>query len=419
MLSLKEKIKEHLSLSPDIKVIRVIDKLLNYAIGAGAVEILFEPGEKELSIIFRLDNGADKAFSIPKRMESDLLCGFKEMAGIFGHKDNVLGIGKFKKDYQGFKIIFSLTIHPTASGEKITIDLQKEKIEMLQIGRLGFNAPALATIKKKLSEQQGLILVIGGYNSGRTTTLYSFLDYLNKPELNITTVERNIVLNIPKINQSQLDPISGYSSSIAVNSLRRQNVDVAMIGEISDQETAEAAICLASKGRLIISGLYSQNIGTALDFFRDLPIQIPSLTSAVKMVITQKLLKKNCPHCLVEEKISAGTKQKLKEKFSFEELLSRLRADKIVSEKISGPEDLVFYRSRGCATCGNTGYSGRIGNFEVLEMTPEVKKNIREGHFSTVRQEIKKQEGYLLEEDALIKALGGLVEIEEVLKGLK
>lgn len=419
MLSIKEKIKEHLSFSADIKAVRIIDKLLNYAIRAEAAEIIFEPEEEKLLVVFRLNSGAEKIFSVPKRIEKELLGGLKEMAGVSGKDNSFSGNGTFKKDYPGFKIIFSLTVHPTSNGEKITIDLHKEKFEMLKISRLGFNAPALAAIEKNFREKHGLVLVIGGYDSGRTTTLYSFLDYINKPELNVTTIERSIAFDIPQINQSQLDPISGYSSSVAINLLRRQNIDAAMIGEISDRETAEAATHLALGGRFVLSGLYSKNIGTALEFFRDLPVNLAMLTSAVKIVITQRLLRKNCPHCLVEEKISVNTRQKLKEKFLLDDLLPRLRASKIISEKIVDSKDLVFYKSRGCAACGNTGFMGRIGNFEVLEMTPEVKKIIKEGHFSAVRGEVKKQGRYLLEEDALIKALNGLVEIEEVFKGVE
>ena len=260
MQSIGEKVKEQLAFDSEVGVIRVIDKLLNYAIGADADEICFEPKENELAVIFRLAGGIENIFSVSKKIEPALIYGLKEMAGISSPMEKSAGNGKFKKDYQGFKIIFSLTIYPTAAGEKITIDLQKEKFELLEISRLGFNAPALAAVKKNLNGRKGLTLVIGNFNSGRTTTLYSFLNFINKPELNIATVESNIAFDIPQINQSRLDPISGYNSAIAVNSLRRRDTDVAMIEDINDQKTTEAAMHLAESGRFVLSGLYQGSI---------------------------------------------------------------------------------------------------------------------------------------------------------------
>lgn len=418
MFSLKEKTKEHLGLDLDPKIIRIIDKLLNYAISAEAAEIFFEPREDDLAVIFRIASGIENVLRVPKKTESALIYGLKEMAGISDSLRNTSDSGKFKKDYQGFKVIFSLAVHPTTAGEKITIDLQKEKFELLEIGRLGFNAPALAAVKKNLNKKNGLTLVVGNFNSGRTATLYSFLNFINKPDLNIATVESDIALDIPQINQSLLDPISGFSSAVALNSLRHRDADVIMIADINDQETTELAMQLAESGRFVLGGLYSQNAATALTFFRDLEIPLSSFNSAVKMVVTERLLRKICPHCLTEQKISATTRQALQKKFDLDKLLKKMRADKVLPAKVSGAEDLVFYKGRGCSYCGETGFLGKAGIFEVLEITPEVKKIIKEGHFSRIQEEVRRQGGYLLEEDALIKVLGGSVEIEEVFRML-
>lgn len=416
MFSLKEKTKEHLGLDSDPKIIRIIDKLLNYAISTEAAEIFFEPKEDDLAVIFRIASGTENILRVPKKTESALIHGLKEMAGISNSLGNSTSSGKFKKDYQGFKIIFSLAVHPTAVGEKMTIDLQKENFELLEVGRLGFNAPALAAVKNNLNKKNGLTLVVGNFNSGRTATLYSFLNFINKPDLNIATVESDIAFDLPQINQSRLAPISGFNSAVALNSLRHRDADVIMIADINDQETTELAMQLAESGRFVLGGLYSKDVVTALTFFRDLEIPLSSFTSSVKMVVAQRLLKKNCPHCLAEQRISAETRRALQKKFDLTRLIKKMRTDKIVSEKVSGAEDLVFYKGRGCSYCQETGFLGKTGIFEVLEITPEVKQMIKEGHFSGARQEIKKQGGYLIEEDALIKALGGSAEIEEVFR---
>jgi type II secretory ATPase GspE/PulE/Tfp pilus assembly ATPase PilB-like protein len=417
MPPLKEKLKEQLVLSRDVRAIRTIDKLLDYAIGLEAGEICFESEDKGLAVIFRADNEVKNRIMIPKKIEQALLAGFRELSGARSSAaGDVSWNGRFKKDYPGLKIIFSLSARSTASGEKMTIGLQKEKFELLEVGRLGFSARNLAAVKKNLNERKGLTLVAGEFNSGRTTTLYSFLNHINHPELNVATIEKEVAYDIPKINQSRLDPISGYDSSSAISSLRRQNVDAVMIGDINDKETAEAALHLALGGHFVLGGFYGSDVASILSFFQDLSIPLHLFAAAVKMVVAQRLVRKNCPHCLAKQKIGENARKKLKENFAFSPLLKRMRADKLVSEKVSKPEDLVFYKSRGCSRCRGSGLAGRVGIFEVLRMTPEAKQTVKEGHFSGIRQEISRQGGYLLKEEALLKAISGLTTIEEVFK---
>jgi type II secretory ATPase GspE/PulE/Tfp pilus assembly ATPase PilB-like protein len=416
MFSLKEKIKDQLSLDLDTMVVRTIDKLLNFAIGCGADEIFFEPKPDKFLVDFSIGGEIAHSVVLPKKSERAVIDGLKKIAGLDFVNANLPPKGKFKKDFLGSKIIFSLSSHPSARGEKIIIGLQKEKFELREMNRLGLLRKTKAAIKRNLNKRKGMVLIAGDFNAGRTTALYSFLNYLNCPDLNLTTVESEVAFDLPAVNQSRLDPASGFSSAHAVNSLKRQDADVVMIGEINDKETAEAAFYLALSGHFALGGIHSRDSRAALNFLQDFSIPRHLLTDVLKMVVSVGLVEKNCPHCLVEQKIGAQTWKKMKTSFDFSRLLKRMSREKIISGKINKPEDLVFYKSQGCPRCGNQGVLGKIGIFEVLEITDEAKKIIKEGHYLLLGKAIANQGGYLLREDALIKAVSGLTSINEVLK---
>jgi type II secretory ATPase GspE/PulE/Tfp pilus assembly ATPase PilB-like protein len=418
MLSLKEKIKNQLSLSSEVKILRVIDKIFNFAIGCEAEEIFFEPRAKDLAVIFSSGGEIKNTLLLPKKAEQAVIAAIKEMAGLNYPGDNAPPGGKFKKDYLGYKIIFSLAVHPAASGERLAVSLTREKFKLLGLGRLGLNKESLRLVKKAMAGGKGIVLVIGASNSGRTSTLYSFIDFLKSPGLNIATVEREIAADLPEINQSRLNPAAGFGSGAAVNALRRQDADVVMIGEINDRETAEAALHLADSGHFVLAGIEGRDATAALNYLKDLGAPLALFSANAKLMITQRLVGKNCPYCLGKKKIGSDNLRRLEQKLSLKKLLPRLKRDKIISGKIADTEDLVFYRGRGCPRCQNRGSLGKIGIFEVLEITPAVKSLIRGGHFSAISAELKKQNSYSLAEDALIKSLNGLITVEEVFKAV-
>jgi|GEM_PF-3785604 type II secretory ATPase GspE/PulE/Tfp pilus assembly ATPase PilB-like protein len=416
MLLLKEKIKNQLSLGLDARIMRVIDKIFDLAVGYGADEIFFEPQTNKLAVDFLVNGEKNYSIALPKKSEEAVIEGLKKIAGADLVNANLPPKGKFKKEFLGSKIIFSLSTHPSAKGEKIIIGLQKQKFELREINRLGLTRKIKAAVKRNLEKRKGIVLVAGDFNAGRTTALYSFLNYLNRPDLNLATVESEIVCDLPAVNQSCLDPISGFSSAHAVNSLKRQDADVAMIGELNDKETIEAAFYLALSGHFVLGGIQGRDSRETFNFLNDLSIPKHLLTDVLKMIVSVGLVEKNCPHCLVKQKIGAETWKKIKSSFELAGLIKKMRQDKIISGKIKKPEDLVFYKSQGCSRCGNKGVLGKIGIFEVLEITNEAKKIIREGHYSFLEKAIVNQGGYLLREDALIKAVSGLTTIDEVLK---
>jgi len=415
MLSLKENIKEQLFLSPDAKILRLVDKIFNFAIGCEAEEIYFEPRGKNLAVNFRAGGELIDTLVLPGKAEQAVLDGIKSMAGLNDEPRNHPR-GSFKKDYLGYKIIFSLNVHDTEAGERIIVNLRKEKFELLGLGRLGFDARALAAVKKILLAGRGLVAVISNDEAARTSVLYGLLNFIKNSELNIATVEEEPAADLSGINQSRINPRAGFSRGSAVNALRRQDIDAAMISEIGDRETAEAAFHLAAAAHLVMAGVAAPDFSAALNFFQDLGAPLSLFSVSAKLAINVTMADKNCPYCLARRKISAAGLARLEKKLALAELLPRLKQDKIISGKINHPADLVFYQSRGCPRCHNSARAGKIGIFEVLEITPAVKDLIKTGHFSALSREFGKQGAYSQSEDALIKALGGLIPLEPVLK---
>jgi type II secretory ATPase GspE/PulE/Tfp pilus assembly ATPase PilB-like protein len=415
MLSLKEKLKEQLSIDSDVKVVRSIEKLLSYAVNLEAAEISFEPEAEKLAVFFRSEGEIKHKLVIPKKFESAIITSLKKMAGLDRSGKNI-SKGKFKKKYQGGKIVFSLQLYPTVSGERMVIDLHRENFELVGFSRLGLSGKALADVKNSLAEKDGLLLVVGDSSSGRTTTLYSLLSQINKPELNVATVESHIAQDLPGVNQSCLDPLSGYDSAAAVNCLRRQDADVIMITELSDKVTAAAAMRLAGAGHFVLAGAPSRDISATLKTFQDFGVNLSLFSAGANLVITQRLVEKNCPYCLAKQRIGSNDWGRLKLKLGLPKLFARLKQEKIIAEKVQKPEDLTFYKSQGCPRCKNSGIAGKIGIFEVLQVTPEVKKLIKTGHLTAMNNELKNQGGNSLAEDAFIKALSGTIAIKEVFK---
>ncbi|HTW96244.1 MAG TPA: ATPase, T2SS/T4P/T4SS family [Candidatus Methylomirabilis sp.] len=416
MHSLREKVKEQLVLSSDVKSLRIIDKILHLAIAAEAEEIIFEPDRQGLAVVFHSHGEGKKIFVLSEKIAASVRQGLKAAGGVYPLTGKNLTDGKFKKDFLGYKIVFSLAVRATSAGEKIIVGLQKKQFELKGVGRLGLAKKSAEAVKRILQKRKGLLLVAGSGDSGVTTTLYSFLNYVNQPHLSAATIEKEIACDLPNVNQSRLDPLSGFSADLAIRSLARQDSEVVMIGELDDFYTAEAAMQLALSGHFVLAGVNSPTIVSALSVLRDLSVSAPLFNAAVKLVLAQRLIDGNCPYCLVKDRPNTNTFKKIKEKINFNELLKKMRRDRIVSSRASRLEQFTFYKNKGCAKCRQTGKLGKIGIFEILEITPAVKKIIKANHLNLIGTEIIKQGNYSLAEDALTKAMNGLTKISEVVK---
>ena len=413
MQAIKEKIKDQLFLAPSPAVSRILEKIFNYAAAEEIDEIIFESvGEKGLVKFY--DAGEDKgSLNFSETTKNLVFQALKKLAGMKGCEKNERG--EFKKECIGTKILFSVTSYLFSHSEKIVINLRRDKFEVLDVASLGLEKSISGRVKEILEKSQGLVLVVGPFNSGKTSTLYSFVNHVNSPDLNVTTFEREISYDMPTVNQSRLGDKPGFRP-LSLSSIVKQDPDVVMIDEIVDKDAALAALHLADHGYFVLAGVEGLNTASILSSFQGLGVSLSLFSSSVKMVVNQRLVLKNCPKCLEKQKIGAELKKRLKTYFPKPELLARLKDKKILAPEIESIEDMVFYRGQGCEACRQKGVSGRIGIFEILIMNDEAKKLIKGGHFSRVNEEVFDQEGFSLVESAFIKAAAGIISPEEVLR---
>ncbi|MEK7067435.1 MAG: GspE/PulE family protein, partial [Patescibacteria group bacterium] len=325
--------------------------------------------------------------------------------------------GRFKIIQKGNKISFRVSILPTLYGEKIVMRLLEEKPQVLSLEQIGFQPQSLELVKKNIKKPHGMILVTGPTGSGKTTTLYTILNLLNSPKVNISTIEDPIEYSIPHVNQSQVNPKIGYTFAGGLRALLRQDPNIIMVGEIRDNETAEISIHAALTGHLVLSTLHTNDAITTLP--RLLEMNVPSflVASTTNLIIAQRLVRKICRDCIQSYYLDKDEIEQLKKQVDLEKIMAMLQAEKIVAESEKNFEKLLFYKGKGCNECGNTGYKGRTGIYETLAITPELVKLITKGAPETELRAAAEQQAMLkIIEDGFIKAKNGITTIEEVLR---
>jgi type IV pilus assembly protein PilB len=412
MLSLKEKLKEQILSAKTAAVGRIAEKILGYAAMEDVDEIVIDSADEDAEVKF-YDKGEIKGrLVVPNKIKAEIIGIFKGLAGLEkGQKS-----GFFKKQTLGKKIIFSLTVYNSGEKEKIIIKIDSGCFDLIEVGQLGFEKKSLLKIKDILSKKRGLVLDIGPFNSGKTSTLYSFINHINRSNLNITTLEKEISYDIPSVNQSKLSFKEGFGYPFPLSSLLRQDPDVVMIDEVSDKDAAEAALHLADCGYFVLAGLYGTGLTATFDFLSGLGVSLPLFCETAKMVVNQRLAHRNCPYCLKSVKLTKEQAGRIKETVDEGQVLEKMRRERINSASVSKLEDLKIFKSSGCGKCRQSGQGGEIGVFEILEITAEVKKFLREGHFSRAAAEIKNQDGFTLVEAAFAKLSLGVIGLEEFLR---
>ena len=265
-----------------------------------------------------------------------------------------------------------------------------------------------------------MVLVTGPTGSGKTTTLYSILGMLNKPGVNICTIEDPIEYHIQGINQSQINPKAGFTFASGLRAFLRQDPDIIMVGEIRDKETAEIAIHAAMTGHLVLSTLHTNDAPTTLPRLMDMGVPPFLVAYTTNIVIAQRLIRKICPHCKKEYKLDADATKELAKVFDTKELV-KLFKKHLPNKKINSTiKQMTFYKGKGCRRCGQTGYKGRQGIYEVLQVDDEMIKKINQRANADEIKKLARKNGMLtILEDGLIKAKSGITSISEVLRVTK
>lgn len=405
------------ALAKDLPVVRLVDTILEYAIFEEASDIHVEPAEKEVYIRYRIDGMLRDVMTLPKTVQAGLLARIKVLAGLKLDEHRLPQDGRFKIATRDYKVSFRVSVLPIFDGEKIVMRLLNESSKQLTLEQLGFQPKDLERVKTAIGKPHGMVLITGPTGSGKTTTLYTMMGILNQPDVNISTVEDPIEYRMPRINQSQVQPKIGFTFASGLRALLRQDPNIIMVGEIRDNETVQIAINAAMTGHLVLSTLHTNDAATAIPRLLDMEVPAFLISSTVNVIIAQRLVRKLCQSCLTSYNLDNAAIKELGKGLNLDELHMNLKKSGILSEGYKTLKDVTFYRGKGCNQCGNEGYKGRIGIYEVMGISPAIQDLIMKRATADQIVTAARSEGMtLMLEDGFIKAQTGITSLEEVLR---
>ncbi|MEK7461803.1 MAG: GspE/PulE family protein [Patescibacteria group bacterium] len=401
-------------LSKDIPVVRIVDTLLKHAIIQDASDIHIEPEEDKVLVRYRIDGILRDAMVLPKNTASGITARIKVLSSLKLDEKRIPQDGRFKIDAGGEKVSFRVSTLPVYYGEKTVMRLLRESVSGFTLESLGFHARGLDDLHKALKVTTGMILATGPTGSGKTTTLYTMLDIVNTPNVNISTIEDPVEYQMTRINQTQVRPEIGLTFANGLRTLVRQDPDIIMVGEIRDNETAALAINAALTGHLVLSTLHTNSAAGAIPRLLDMKVEPFLLVSTLDIVIAQRLVRRlsssKTKYFLNKEELTS-----LGNIISLDRMLTLLRDEKIIGNKDSFNKIPFWKPAPGKNS--EDGYSSRIGIHEVLRITPTIKSLIMKGATAGEIEEQAKSEGMMtMIEDGIFKAAQGITTIEEVLR---
>lgn len=400
-------------LATDLPVIRIVDTLLKHSILQGASDIHIEPQDSSVLIRYRVDGILHDAMNLPKHIGPAIAARLKVLAALKLDEKRLPQDGRFKIELDKEKISFRISILPISYGEKIVMRVLREGGGGFSLESLGFHGEGLERVHLALKQKNGLILTTGPTGSGKTTTLYTLIDLLNSPDVNISTIEDPIEYQMKRVNQTQVKNDIGFNFAAGLRSLVRQDPDIIMVGEIRDQETSSLAINAALTGHLVLSTLHTNSAGGAIPRLIDMGSQSFLLVSTLKVIIAQRLVRKLSNN--KEKYFLKKTGLKQLEKIADLDRLHKALVDEKIITKDTSWEKVPFYRPKN--TKKDDGYDGRIGIQEVLKITSSIKDLIIENSSSEKITEQARKEGMLtMIEDGIFKVISGTTSLEEVLR---
>jgi type IV pilus assembly protein PilB len=400
-------------LADDLPVVRIVDTLIKHAILQNASDIHIEPMEEQVLVRYRIDGLLHDAMVLPRQAGPSVSARIKVLSNLKLDEKRLPQDGRFKVDMSNEKVSFRVSILPTYYGEKIVMRLLRESISGFTLEYLHFHGESLERIHKALSQTTGMILTTGPTGSGKTTTLYTMLDILNTPDVNISTIEDPIEYQMARINQTQVRPEIGFSFAQGIRTLVRQDPDIIMVGEIRDNETAALAVNASLTGHLVLSTLHTNSAAGAMPRLLDMKVESFLLVSTLDIVIGQRLVRRLTD---AKEKydLSKAEFAQLEKIVDMNRVLEALKTEKIVKPDCAW-KDIPFYKP--VAGVDDDGFRGRVGIHEVLKMSQSIKDLIMKGATSGEIEVQAKKEGMLtMLEDGIFKCASGMTTIEEVLR---
>ena len=379
-----------------LPITEIVNEIIYIAAKNGASDIHFDPTETSIRVRFRMDGMLVDYTMIPENIRKNLIARLKIISGMDITESRLPQDGAIKMTIKDISLDMRVSSLPTNEGEKIVIRILDYSASLNGLESLGFSPDNLVKIKELIKEPNGIILVTGATGSGKSTTVYSLLQLLNKPEVNLVTVEDPVEMNIKGINQIQVNSEIGLTFAEVLRSILRQDPDIIMIGEIRDDETAKIAVRASITGHLVLSTLHTNNALNTIERLRDMDVETYLLASSLNGIVSQKLARRICPHCM-----------KKRPAIDYEKKLIKANLGVDVSE-------LAY--AEGCDKCVN-GYKGRIAIHEVLVITQEIRDAISNGiSKEELRKLVYTKNTTTLLQDGLRKVLQNITTIEEILR---
>jgi type IV pilus assembly protein PilB len=380
-------------------VVKMVNLIIMDAIKKKASDIHIEPYEKNFRVRLRIDGLLHETMRPPVRLKNAMISRLKIMAHLNIAERRIPQDGRIKVRTPGGKEMeFRVSILPTLFGEKVVMRLLDKSALKVDLSQLGFEERSLATLSKTVHRPYGMVLVTGPTGSGKTTTLYSIISELNEEGVNISTAEDPVEFSLPGVNQVLVKEDVGLTFAAALRSFLRQDPDIILVGEIRDVETAEIAIKAALTGHLVLSTLHTNDAPSTLTRLLNMGVDGFLVASSVNVIVAQRLVRKICPFCRREIEPDR-------------EMLSRLGMsdDDMV--------DATIYEPVGCSECNESGYKGRCGVYEVLEMTSEMQELVLEGRSVLEIRNLAIEQGMMtLRDSALYKLKHGITSVQEVMR---
>ncbi|HSV31737.1 MAG TPA: ATPase, T2SS/T4P/T4SS family [Atribacteraceae bacterium] len=382
------------AISEEAPIVRVVNMVILQAVRSGASDIHIEPQETKVKIRYRIDGILQDSTTTSVRIHPALASRIKILSRMNIAERRLPQDGRFQVTVDNRSIDFRVSSLPTIFGEKIVMRILDKSSLLLDLDRLGFEDQDLEVFYRMIQHPYGMVLLTGPTGSGKTTTLYSALNFINKPILNILTIEDPVEYRLEGINQVQVKPKIGLSFANTLRSIMRQDPDVIMIGEIRDQETAEIAIHAALTGHLVYSTLHTNTAAGAIVRLQEMGVPPYLISSSLVGVVAQRLVRRICEHCKIETPAMGS----------------------VARELSGGTQDIVtIYRGKGCSRCSTTGYRGRTSICEVFSMTDSLRKLVLAlATEKALTEEARKNGMATLRESALKKVLAGATTLEEV-----
>jgi len=397
----------------ELPVIRIVDTLLRHAIIQGASDIHIEPMEKQIIVRYRIDGILHDAMTLPGHAASSISARVKVLSNLKLDEKRLPQDGRFKMEMDGQKVSFRVSLLPIFYGEKIVMRLLRENRSGFTLEGIGFHGETAERVQDAMRQKTGIILVTGPTGSGKTTTLYTILDLLNTPEVNISTIEDPIEYQMPRINQTQVKADIGFTFAAGLRSLMRQDPDIIMVGEIRDKETASLAINAALTGHLVLATVHTNSASGTIPRLIDMGVEPFLLTSTLRVAVGQRLVRKLEGTETEQHVLTSDEKTQLAKHADLDAILDSLKEEQVVKSSATW-NGIPFRRPKDGA---EDQFKGRTGIHEVLPVSDTIKSMIMANKTADEIEEQARKEGMLtMLEDGIYKAARGVSTVEEVLR---